>query len=53
MTKDSVNTSFWDHLDVLRGTIIKIALATVVCSVLAFFLKDEPFIVFLSSVTGE
>lgn len=53
MAKDSANTSFWDHLDVLRGTIIKIALATVVCSVLVFFLKDEPFIVFLSSVTGE
>ena len=48
MTKDSTNTSFWDHLDVLRGTIIKIALATVVCSVLAFFLKDELFAIILA-----
>lgn len=48
MTKDSANTSFWDHLDVLRGTIIKIALATVVCSVLAFFLKDELFVIILA-----
>lgn len=48
MAKDSANTSFWDHLDVLRGTIIKIALATVVCSVLAFFLKDELFAIILA-----
>ena len=40
--------SFWEHLDVLRGTIWKIALASVVCGVVAFFFKDELFSVILA-----
>lgn len=40
--------SFWDHLDVLRGTIWKIALASIVCAVVAFFFKDELFAVILA-----
>ena len=40
--------SFWEHLDVLRGTIWKIALASVVCGVVAFFFKDEIFSVILA-----
>lgn len=40
--------SFWEHLDVLRGTIWKIALASVVCGVVAFFFKDELFSIILA-----
>ncbi len=40
--------SFWDHLEVLRGTVWKIALASIVCGVVAFFFKDEIFAVILA-----
>ncbi len=40
--------SFWDHLEVLRGTIWKIVLASIVCGVVAFFFKDEIFAVILA-----
>ncbi len=40
--------SFWEHLDVLRGTIWRIALASVLCGVVAFFFKDELFNVILA-----
>ena len=40
--------SFWEHLDVLRGTIWKIALASVVCGIVAFCFKDELFDVILA-----
>jgi len=42
------NMSFWEHLDVLRGAIIRIVLVTVVCSLGAFFFKDEVFSVILA-----
>ena len=48
MVKDQDNMSFWDHLDVLRGTVVKTILATVVCSLVAFVLKDELFAVVLA-----
>lgn len=35
--------SFWEHLDVLRGYLIKIILAVLGFSVLAFIFKDELF----------
>ena len=35
MEKEQDEMTFWEHLDVLRGTIIKIGLAVVVCSVAA------------------
>jgi len=40
--------SFWEHLDVLRGTIWRIALASVVCGIVAFCLKDELFDIILA-----
>lgn len=42
------NMSFWEHLDVLRGAIIRIVLVTVVCSLGVFFFKDEVFSVILA-----
>lgn len=48
MAKEQDSMSFWEHLDVLRGAFIKIALATVVCSLGAFFLKDTLFDIVLA-----
>lgn len=35
--------TFWEHLDELRDCIIKICIAFVLCSVVAFFFKEEIF----------
>ena len=35
--------SFWDHLDELRNILLKTALVTVLCSVVAFIFKDLVF----------
>lgn len=40
--------SFWDHLDVLRGTIIRIVFASVVCGIAAFCFKGELFGIILA-----
>ena len=40
--------TFWDHLDVLRGTLIRMAVAVVGCGLAAFFFKDELFAVILA-----
>lgn len=40
--------TFWEHLDELRGSLIKIAIAVAVCSTLAFIFKDEVFAVILA-----
>lgn len=35
--------TFWDHLDQLRGVLLRILAATLVCSIVAFIFKDEVF----------
>ena len=40
--------TFWEHLDVLRTYIIRIILVWEVCSVVAFFFKDEIFFVVMA-----
>lgn len=40
--------TFWEHLEVLRGSLIKMAIAAVVCSAAAFVFKDEVFSVILA-----
>lgn len=40
--------SFWEHLDVLRASLIKIAITTVLCSIVAFLFKEEVFSVILA-----
>lgn len=52
MMEGKDNLSFWEHLDVLRGVLIKIALATVVCAVVAFVFKDEVFAIILAPKDG-
>ena len=40
--------TFWDHLDVLRSDIIRLLLVWIVCSVVAFCLKDQMFDIVLA-----
>ncbi len=47
-SSSSGQLTFWDHLDVLRGTLIKIILAMTVCGLVAFVCKDQLFAVILA-----
>lgn len=40
--------SFWEHLDVLRTYLIRIAIMTVLCGIVAFLFKEEVFSVILA-----
>ena len=40
--------SFWEHLDVLRGVLIKAVVAVALCSAAAFAFKDEVFSIILA-----
>ena len=40
--------SFWEHLDELRASLIKIIIATIACSIIAFLFKDEVFSIILA-----
>lgn len=44
----SEGMSFWEHVDVLRSSLIKILIATVACSILAFLFKEEVFSIVLA-----
>ena len=46
--RDGSEMTFWEHLDVLRGVLLKMAAAILVCGVAAFFFKDELFAVILA-----
>lgn len=45
---DNQEMTFWEHLDIFRGALIRIVLVTVVFSVIAFFFKDPLFEVVLA-----
>ena len=45
--------TFWDHLDVLRSALIRMAVAVIVLAVVAFFLKDELFWVVLAPRSSD
>ena len=40
--------TFWEHLDELRDSLIRMAVAVVLCAVVAFFFKDELFDIILA-----
>ena len=44
---DSESLTFWEHLDVLRGSVIRMLVAAVTAGVVAFLLKDRIFDVVL------
>ncbi len=52
-TPDGTEFNFWDHLDVLRGYLIKIVVAVLVFTVLAFVFKDTLFAVVLAPKDGN
>ena len=45
---DDRNATFWDHLDVLRGVLLRILAVVIIFTVVAFLFKDEVFAVVLA-----
>ncbi|MBR1688489.1 MAG: twin-arginine translocase subunit TatC [Prevotella sp.] len=45
--------TFWEHLDVLRGSLLRCLAVAAVCAVVAFVLKDTLFAVILAPRTGD
>lgn len=45
--------TFWDHLDVLRSSLIRMAVAIVLFAVVAFVLKDELFAIVLAPRSSD
>ena len=48
MTENNDKQSFWEHLDVLRGALMKIAAVTVAFGIIAFAFKETLFAVVLA-----
>ena len=51
--KPTAEMTFWDHLDVLRSSLIRMALAVTVFAVVAFLLKDELFSIVLAPRSSD
>ena len=45
--------TFWDHLDVLRSSLIRMAIAIVACAVVLFVMKDELFSIVLAPRSSD
>ena len=50
---EASSMTFWDHLDELRGVIIRMLLVTMLAAVVAFVVKDELFAVVLAPRTSD
>lgn len=50
---DSGSLTFWEHLDILRGSLIRMLVAAIVAGVAAFLLKDWLFDVVLASSSSD
>ena len=48
MTTRETNMSFWEHLDVLRSSLIRIVAVSVLCGTVAFLFKEVVFSVVLA-----
>ncbi len=53
MTTNNSELSFWEHLDELRGCIVRIGVAVIVCSILAFCFKDLLFSIVLAPKNAD
>ena len=53
MNEASEQLSFWDHLDVLRAALLKIAAVAVLFSIVAFIFKDKLFEIVLAPKNEE
>ena len=49
---DDDRLTFWEHLDVLRGSLIRMLVAAVAAGIVAFVLKDSLFAVVLAPADG-
>ena len=45
--------TFWDHLDVLRSSLIRMAVAVCVLAIAAFVMKDELFAIVLAPRSSD
>ena len=45
--------TFWDHLDVLRSSLIRIAISIVICAIGAFIMKNELFSIVLAPRSSD
>jgi sec-independent protein translocase protein TatC len=50
---EASSMTFWDHLDELRGVIIRMLLVTMLAAAVAFVVKDELFAVVLAPRTSD
>lgn len=50
---DENHQTFWDHLDVLRGSLLRILAAVVLSGIVAFFFKEELFAVILAPASSD
>lgn len=48
MNDDNEKQSFWEHLDILRSIIIRIAIVTIMFGLVAFHFKEEVFSIILA-----
>lgn len=53
MTTNNSELSFWEHLDELRGCIVRIGVSIIVCSLLAFCFKDLLFSIVLAPKNAD
>lgn len=53
MTTQETNMPFWEHLDVLRTSLIRIVAVSVLCGAVAFLFKEEVFSVVLAPKDSE
>lgn len=53
MALENDRQSFWEHLDVLRGTLLKIIAMTMIFSIIAFLLKDTLFAIVFAPKSSE
>lgn len=53
MTSEENTGSFWDHLEVLRGVIIRVLAVWMVISIVTFFFKSEIFDILLAPKSDE
>lgn len=52
-TDDANALSFWEHLDVLRAALLRMAAVTVVCACVAFVFKEQLFAIVLAPRSSD
>ncbi len=51
--KEEDKLTFWDHLDVMRGALIRMASVTMMLAIVAFILKDQLFAIVLAPRSSD